>query len=507
MSNFLNICSSLSTNSVYENPKLPIQKLTKLDHKPSFNVIESELNLPKDTQLVFDNLRTRNSISNCWLDSARVLDNSCSYLSNPSISLTYSITSNEINITTLDSSKSFKLTNNSNFWDWLDEFQSVLQSLFTKNSLYGFSIGWISVLGYELSKHSLNGYKFCETKLEKSFDRINNNDTNKPDAILLFCHDVLVYEHTNEVWKRRQINKLRTISDEETNKLFNDNNNCGKYLINLIKNLNTSNEKLNIEPIEDKSKSRSNLILKFKPKVNSDDYIKAIEEARNQIKLGESYELCLTTKFYNDNQKLSDDDCYEIYKHLRISNPAPYASFISVKNINTNVLSSSPERFMKVDNDQMIEMKPIKGTIKRNLNDIDDDIKLMNELKYNEKERAENLMIVDLIRADLLKVCHTNSVICPKLMDIESFESVHQLVSTISGKKLENVGVIESIKACFPPGSMTGSPKLRSVKILEILENFELRRFYSGCIGYIDVKGSIDLSVVIRTLIYENESK
>jgi para-aminobenzoate synthetase len=217
------------------------------------------------------------------------------------------------------------------------------------------------------------------------------------------------------------------------------------------------------------------------------------ERVQEQLRLGNTYEVNLTYR----ERLTSDVDPVEAYLRLREVNPAPYAAFVSHEGV--SVLSSSPERFATIDRNRWVETKPIKGTTPRGDTPAEDEAH-REALRTDPRYRAENLMIVDLLRNDLSMVCEPGTVTVPVLMDVESYAAVHQLVSTVRGHLREGVGTVEALRALFPAGSMTGAPKLRTMEVIADVETTP-RGVYSGALGWIGGDGRADLGVVIRTLV------
>ena len=232
--------------------------------------------------------------------------------------------------------------------------------------------------------------------------------------------------------------------------------------------------------------------VELKISIDKQEYLKKIEKAQRHIAEGDFYEINVSHAL----EFTFEGDEFQLYKKMRALGPVPFASFIQIDGV--TVCSSSPERFLSRKGNK-VWSQPIKGTLSRNGKD---DEKHREELLNSEKNRAENLMIVDLVRNDLSRIAKKGSVKVKNLFEVQSFETVHQLVSTVQCEVESGQDSVEIIKACFPMGSMTGAPKISAMKAIESLEDYK-RGIYSGAIGYITPEQDFDFNVVIRTAIIE----
>lgn len=237
------------------------------------------------------------------------------------------------------------------------------------------------------------------------------------------------------------------------------------------------------------------------PAPAAEAYKDAVRASQHEIYEGNSYEVCLTAQTVARIPNPSPELFFELYRRQRAHNSAPYAAYLRCGDF--SVLSSSPERFLSVDTHRNAQTKPIKGTIARGATP-EEDAAAAAWLRTDEKTRAENLMIVDLLRNDLSTVSDPASVRVPVLMGVESYSTVHQLVSTVSSRLREGISAVAAARACFPGGSMTGAPKPSTMQIIEGLEG-RARGVYSGALGFVSADGSANLSIVIRTLVAHDE--
>jgi para-aminobenzoate synthetase len=233
--------------------------------------------------------------------------------------------------------------------------------------------------------------------------------------------------------------------------------------------------------------------LRFELHDSPEAYLANIAACRREIFEGESYEICLTTELRSDGSL----DPVRTYRALRARNPAPFAALLRLGGM--SVLSSSPERFLRVDRDRVVESRPMKGTAARVAEPYEDACRAA-ELRRDKKTRAENLMIADLARNDLGRVSELGTVEVPGLMVVEPYATVHQMVTVVRGRLREGADALDCVRAAFPAGSMTGAPKLRTLEIIDRIEG-RPRGVYAGALGFFAVNGTADLNVVIRTLV------
>ncbi|AGK97714.1 aminodeoxychorismate synthase component I [Clostridium pasteurianum] len=235
---------------------------------------------------------------------------------------------------------------------------------------------------------------------------------------------------------------------------------------------------------------------KFEANFTKEDYLASIDKLREYIENGDVYIANLTQSFSCETNKSP----YAVYKELRYINPSPFAAFLNIEDF--SIISSSPERFLKIK-DKIIETRPIKGTRPRGRN-ASEDLKNAKTLVESEKDKSELLMIVDLERNDLSKVCNADSVKVTELFKLEKYSTVFHLVSTITGVLKDELTALDCLKACFPGGSITGAPKIRAMEIIEELEPTR-RNLYTGCIGYLGFDGNMDLNIAIRTIVIKDK--
>ena len=332
---------------------------------------------------------------------------------------------------------------------------------------FDFNCGFVGYFGYELKAE-------CGSSLVHS--------SPLPDAIFLLADRMIAIDHQEQCLYLLQLIKKGQTEQVET------------WFDTIQQQLETLNPLSSLIPQENCQP------VKFRLSRNYQNYIQNIQQCLDEIHEGETYQVCLTNQLYTD----TIPDPLTFYRTLRKINPAPYSAFLRFGEIampaaSVAIACSSPERFLRIDRQGWVETKPIKGTLHRGETP-EADFVLRERLRNSEKDRAENLMIVDLLRNDLGRVCEIGSVHVPKLMDVETYPTVHQLVTTVRGRLRSDLQAVDCIQASFPGGSMTGAPKIRTMQIIDRLEQ-EARGVYSGAIGFLGLNGSADLNIVIRTAV------
>ena len=324
--------------------------------------------------------------------------------------------------------------------------------------------GWVDYLGYECKAD-------CGAR--------NQHRSDLPDAAFLFANRVVAVDHAKD---RTFLFALGREGDAEAERWLDQ---AGALVAAMIDSPPV--------PVPLAAPEDPDAEVRFRIGRGRERYLADILRSQSELAAGESYEVCLTDQISTD----AAPDPFQLYRLLRRRNPAPFAAFLRFGE--NAIVSSSPERFLSVDRDRTVQARPIKGTISRS-DDAEADAERRAFLAGDEKTKAEHLMIVDLLRNDLGRVCELESVSVPDLMVVEPYATVHQVVSTITGKLESHRSAAECVRACFPGGSMTGAPKERTLEIIDGLET-EARGVYSGAIGYFGLDGSTDLSIVIRTIV------
>ncbi len=239
--------------------------------------------------------------------------------------------------------------------------------------------------------------------------------------------------------------------------------------------------------------------LNIKQRISEREYYRKIDTIQTHIKRGDSYEINFCMEYFAEDSRINP---LCVYNRLNAISKAPFAGFF--KNNEHYLIAASPERFVRKEGSKLIS-QPIKGTLKRSDNPTEDK-ELITQLKNDPKERAENIMIVDLVRNDLSKTARKASVKVEELCEVYTFKQVHQLVSTVTSTVKKEVSPVQILKSLFPMGSMTGAPKISTMKIIEELEETK-RGLYSGSVGYFTPTGDFDFNVVIRSILYNAQNK
>jgi para-aminobenzoate synthetase len=450
-----------SGRSIKLSHRMTNQTVKKIQPKENYEIYIKQLKQNFNAASIFDYLYQQNRASS-WLDSNKQINEMgrfsfiCLNDGPLSFSLQYYVENNRLII----KKKNQIIEKQASIFTFLQA--ELNHYTVTAPSLpFHFNGGFVGYLGYELK---------AETTSVK-----NQHQSTLPDAQFLFTDRIITFDH------QEKICYLLTLAKKE-------NAVAAQAWLNeisaeLAQGCNVQMNKKN-QPADVNTSYYSR---------DQQTYLQNIQTCLQHIKNGESYEICLTNKIKFD--MTISPDAY--YYQLRTLNPAPYATFLKWEDC--AIACSSMERFLTIDTEGNVETKPIKGTLPRGSTPIED-VALKTKLVEDEKFRSENLMIVDLLRNDLGRVCEIGSVHVPTLMQVETYETVHQLVSTIKGKLRAEFTAIDALKATFPGGSMTGAPKIRTMELIDNIEQ-EARGIYAGAIGYLALNGSADFNIVIRTAV------
>ncbi len=353
-----------------------------------------------------------------------------------------------------------------------------VENAVTIDDLPPFQGGAAGLFGYDLGR-------YIENLPQKAL--VNKN---VPDMAVGIYDQVYAYDH--KLKKGWILTHARNFEEAEKKRNF---------LISAFSDIeykkNVAGEKLKGADLPAPASSKN---LNWTPDFDEDSYIKQINKVINYIYEGDIFQANISRRF--EAKKPDNLDPFEHYLKLREVNPAPYACYMNLGNI--IISSASPERFLSVSHDGQVITTPIKGT-RPHVSDIIQDRINREELLNSDKDRAENIMIVDLLRNDLSKVCSADSISANNLCELETFARVHHLVSTIRGNLKKGATALDLLKSCFPGGSITGAPKIRAMEIIEEIEPVR-RGPYCGSISYIGFDGQMDSNILIRTLVYNGDT-
>lgn len=400
--------------------------------------------------------------------------------------------------------ESENVTESSGFFDWLEaelasatvavtgertEAQGIKSTFPGLSALshdlpFKFRLGWVGYLGYEL---------------KAEVGSPNRHESDLPDAVMMFLDRALVIDHVTKSIHLLALRHKHDPTGHAANQDWFDHTRARIASVPAEEVSGTDQRRAtSAKAVATSSADRhtANLVARN----SRHEYLDLIDQVQEKITDGETYEVCLTNMLEGTVDPHASP--LEMYLRLREDNPTPFGAFIRTRE--AVILSTSPERFLRIGADGRVESKPIKGTRPRGATPAEDEA-IKAELAASVKDRSENLMIVDLVRHDLGRTAELGSVQVDTLFGIESYATVYQMVSTVSSRLAEDANPVACVRAAFPPGSMTGAPKLRTMTTIEELEAGP-RGVYSGAVGYFSLGGAVDLSVVIRTLVVQGET-
>lgn len=383
----------------------------------------------------------------------------------------------------------------SNLLAWAQQYNKVIW-LDSNNPNINNSIYNLSDFDAVLAVDSFSELK-CDS--QQSFQKLKEYQKNLEDYIFGY----LSYDLKNDVEKLTSNNidglHFPDLYFFQPKKLFfiKENSVTVKYMVDFANEIESdiaSIKSFNVKKEVFKEKE-----IKIKLRIHKDEYHNKLEIILHHISRGDIYEVSFCQEFYAEDSEINP---IKVYENLNEISSSPFATFLKLDD--KFLLSASPERFLKRNKNSIIS-QPIKGTIKRGENKTEDE-KLKNQLTSDLKERAENIMIVDLVRNDLSRTAIKGSVQVAELCKVYSFKQVHQLISTVVSEVKPETNSVDIIKSLFPMGSMTGAPKIAAMKIIEELEETK-RGLFSGAVGYFSPTGDFDFNVIIRSILYNASNK
>ncbi|MEV4923187.1 aminodeoxychorismate synthase component I [Streptomyces roseoverticillatus] len=443
-------------------PRSPTPPAKKMEEEPprSLRILTAALPTSWDDEVVFDRLFRRGTHP-YWLDSSSRDERKgrFSIMGDASGPLARTATADVHSSTVTVRSRHTTEVVTGRFLDWLDRDLRATRAEVPALP-FDFALGWVGYLGYGL-------------KAECGGEPGHRSD--EPDATMVFADRAVVLDHATST---THLLVLAEDGNESAARTWLDT---------------TARRLAALTGLHPFPARRPRTLGALHLRHDRDAYLRLIDTCQEQIAAGESYEICLT----NMAEAAGTLDPWEGYRFLRRTSPAPFGALLSFGGL--SVLSTSPERFLRIDREGRAESRPIKGTRPRGATP-QEDARLVEDLASDEKDRAENLMIVDLVRNDLGRCARIGSVEAKDVFRVESYAKAHQLVSTVRATLREDHSAVDCVRAAFPPGSMTGAPKTRTMQIIDALEEGP-RGVYSGAIGYFSLTGAADLSVVIRTAV------
>ncbi|MDD3014081.1 MAG: anthranilate synthase component I [Candidatus Gastranaerophilales bacterium] len=338
-----------------------------------------------------------------------------------------------------------------------------------------YSPGAFGYISYDSVRH-------IEPVLNNTFKKIEGCDS-FPEAYLMIAGSILTFDHVKH--KIFIINSVLVDSSSDIEKIYADSADKIKAILEKMQTSNNA-QPLNLKPAQVNSNISSNL--------SKEEWINAVNTAKEHILAGDIFQVVLSQRFCVERNNM---DTFTIYRSLRSINPSPYLYYLNFNDF--QIIGSSPEILVKCNTDKVASLRPIAGTRRRGI-DTEEDQALRDELLQDPKEVAEHVMLVDLGRNDLGRVCEYGSVKVKRFMDVEKYSHVQHIVTDITGKLQDNIDSIDLVKACFPAGTVSGAPKIRAMEIIYDLEK-AARGPYAGCVGYFGFNNEINTAITIRTML------